>query len=182
MEILRKNPFILSFVINFWNFGKKVTFCKKCIKISQKQLNLNKFSFHILNPWVLRNSRQGGDHQICEEKAKSLHLTPHPQFISSDTTFNTYSLIVSKLCAVCYVLCVLTVYCQAHALTAPSVAALAERIAFSLGQPPFCSMKGNSVSLLLCQITLFLLTYFILHFSLTTWPNTHPKAFICYVN
>ena len=99
-EIFKENLFILAFVHIFWNFCKKVTFCKKCKKISQKRLNQKKISFHILNPWVLRNTRQGGDHQICEEKAKSLHLTLHPQFISSDTTFNTWSLIVSKLCAV----------------------------------------------------------------------------------
>ena len=90
-----------SFCYKFLKFWQKTShFAKSARKSAKNGWTKKKIYFHILNPWVLRNTRQGGDHQICEEKAKSLHPTLHPQFISLDTTFNTWSLIVSKLCAV----------------------------------------------------------------------------------
>jgi len=53
---------------------KKSHFAKSAKK-SAKRAEPKNISFPILNPWVLRNIRQGGDHQICEKKAKSLHPT-----------------------------------------------------------------------------------------------------------
>jgi hypothetical protein len=53
-----------------------------------------------------------------------------------------------------------------------------------LGLPPFHSFKENFVSLILSPVGYFSATYSISFniSSKTSLPNTHPKAFTCYLN
>jgi len=68
-----KNSVHPSFCYKFLKFWQKCHILQKVQNYQPKTAEPKNFSFHILNPWVLRNTSQGGDHQICEEKAKSLH-------------------------------------------------------------------------------------------------------------
>jgi len=74
VEILKESVHP-SFCYKFLKIWKKSHNLQKVQKNQPKTAEPKKCSFHILNPWVLRNTRQGGDHQICEEEAKSLHPT-----------------------------------------------------------------------------------------------------------